>query len=249
MAEDADLFEGDYVTVQFRPFEADAEGTRLDDFQEWMDETGYELAELAMVGWINADLAFQGLLAAGPSSTAQTVIDATNQMTDYNADGLINPIDWTRQHDAAARRTPATTRGRNAPRWSRSTTTPSRRMPCRTSLAVLAGRQPGLVRARPQPPSTEPGLSTAYGPGRVGPRTSSGRCSRARRRDRLRPRRARLRPHLQDVGGLQPRLRRPGVRLRRAVLPGPERVGVGTAPALSCRCSWSRRSSGCCSSG
>ena len=98
--ENADLFEGDYVTVQFLPFEADAEGTPLDTFQEWMDETGGELAEQSMVGWINADLAFQGLLAAGPEFDRQSVVDATNQMTDYDADGLINPIDWTRQHAA-----------------------------------------------------------------------------------------------------------------------------------------------------
>ena len=99
--ENADLFEGDYVTVQFRPFEADAEGTPLDTFQEWMDETGGEPTEQSMVGWINADLAFQGLLAAGPEFDRQSVVDATNQMTDYDAGGLINPIDWTRQHAAA----------------------------------------------------------------------------------------------------------------------------------------------------
>src|SRR4029434_5742568 len=35
-----DLFEGDIVAVQFRPFEATAEGTALVDFQEWMDRQG-----------------------------------------------------------------------------------------------------------------------------------------------------------------------------------------------------------------
>jgi hypothetical protein len=106
--ENAELFEGDYVTVQFLPFEAEAEGTPLEDFQRWMEETGGELAEQSMVGWINADLAFQGLLAAGPEFDRQSVVDATNQITDYDAGGLINPIDWTRQHAAVVDGEPST---------------------------------------------------------------------------------------------------------------------------------------------
>jgi hypothetical protein len=73
-----------------------------------MDETGGELSEQSMVGWINADLAFQGLLAAGPEFDRQSVVDATNQMTDYDAGGLINPIDWTRQHAAVVDGDPST---------------------------------------------------------------------------------------------------------------------------------------------
>jgi hypothetical protein len=106
--ENADLFEGDYVTVQFLPFEADSEGTQLADFQEWMDQTGGEQSEQSMVGWINADLAFQGLLAAGPEFDRDKVVAATNQMTDYDAGGLINPIDWTRQHAAPLDGDPST---------------------------------------------------------------------------------------------------------------------------------------------
>jgi hypothetical protein len=104
----ADLFEGDYVIVQFLPFEADAKGTPLETFQKWMDETGGDPGEQAMVGWINADLAFQGLLAAGPEFDRESVVDATNQMTDYDAGGLINPIDWTRQHAAVVAGDPST---------------------------------------------------------------------------------------------------------------------------------------------
>jgi hypothetical protein len=61
-----------------------------------------------MVGWINADLAFQGLLAAGPEFDRQSVVDATNEMTDYDAGGLINPIDWSRQHAAVVDGDPST---------------------------------------------------------------------------------------------------------------------------------------------
>jgi hypothetical protein len=99
VAEAGPLFEGDIVSVQFRPFEADPGDSALADFLEWMEQTGSELSELAMVGWINADLAFKGLLAAGPEFDRASVVAATNRLTAYDADGLIAPIDWTRQHN------------------------------------------------------------------------------------------------------------------------------------------------------
>jgi Periplasmic binding protein len=98
VAENADLFEGDYVSVQFRPFEADAEGTALEDYLEWMDETGAEPTELGMAGWLNATLAFDGLLAAGPEFDRDKVTAATNSMTDFTAGGLIETVDWTKAH-------------------------------------------------------------------------------------------------------------------------------------------------------
>ena len=100
VAEAGELFEGDTVTVGFRPFEADPAGSGLADFLEWMEETGSEITEPAMVGWINADLAYQGLQAAGEDFDRQKVIDATNQLTEFTASGLIPPIDWSRQHTA-----------------------------------------------------------------------------------------------------------------------------------------------------
>ena len=66
IAESGDLFEGDVVSVQFRPLEASSEGNALADFQTWMDKQGSTPTELAMVGWINASLAFDGLLAEDP---------------------------------------------------------------------------------------------------------------------------------------------------------------------------------------
>ena len=96
--EAGDLFEGDYVTVQFRPFEADAEGTALEDYLHWMEETGSEPTELSMAGWINATLAFDGLLAAGPEFDRDKVTNATNSFTEFTAGGLIEPVDWTVAH-------------------------------------------------------------------------------------------------------------------------------------------------------
>jgi len=99
VSEAGDLFEGDIVGVAFRPFEADPGESQLSDFQEWMEETGSDITEIAMIGWINADLAYQGLVAAGPQFDRASVIAATNEMTDYTAGGLLPPIDWTRQHE------------------------------------------------------------------------------------------------------------------------------------------------------
>lgn len=64
-----------------------------------MEETGSEPSEQAMFGWLNADLASEGLVAAGDDLSRENVIAATNEMTDWSAGGLINPIDWTRQHE------------------------------------------------------------------------------------------------------------------------------------------------------
>ncbi|MGQ0832858.1 MAG: ABC transporter substrate-binding protein [Microthrixaceae bacterium] len=92
------IFEGDFVTVQFIPFEADTSGTALSDFLTWMGKQGSEPSELAMVGWINATLAYEGLLAAGPNFDRDKVTAATNALTDFTAGGLIEPIDWTEAH-------------------------------------------------------------------------------------------------------------------------------------------------------
>lgn len=100
VAEADPLFEGDFIGAQFRPFEADSAGSNLDAYHEWMANTGADETELAMVGWLNADEAVTGLQLAGQDFTRQKVIDALNQVTDYTAGGLIQPIDWTRQHQS-----------------------------------------------------------------------------------------------------------------------------------------------------
>jgi branched-chain amino acid transport system substrate-binding protein len=102
------LFNGDVVAVRFRPFEADAGRSGLADFQEWMKKSGSKFSELAYVGWINADLAYQGLIAAGPSFDRASVVAATNKLTAFTAGGLINPIDWSRQHTLPTEADPLT---------------------------------------------------------------------------------------------------------------------------------------------
>ena len=101
-----ELFEGDYFGVGFQPFEGDSESQAL--FQKWMDETGSEVKEISVVGWINAHLLHQGLLAAGPEFSREKVIAGINEIEDYTADGLTPPIDWGRQHEPPTEDDPKT---------------------------------------------------------------------------------------------------------------------------------------------
>ena len=100
VAEAGSLFDGDFVVVGFAPFESRGVPA-VAEFLEWVDAQGGQVAEQTMFGWINADLFVQGLKAAGPEFNRESLIEATNTMlTDYSADGLVNPIDWSRQHDS-----------------------------------------------------------------------------------------------------------------------------------------------------
>ena len=96
VAANAEIFEGDLVIPQFTAFEADFESELLDTYFEYIDpETAPE--ELAMTGFLNAHLAFLGLLAAGPEFDQATTIAAIRSIEDYTADGMSNAIDWGRQ--------------------------------------------------------------------------------------------------------------------------------------------------------
>lgn len=112
VADAGSLFEGDVIAVQFLPFEADAEGTALDDFLEWIVRQGAEPSELAMVGWLNASLAFEGLLAAGPEFDRDKVTAATNALTEFTAGGLLEPIDWSQAHTPYTQATRSVDTGR-----------------------------------------------------------------------------------------------------------------------------------------
>jgi hypothetical protein len=47
-------------------------------------------------------------VAAGENFDRASVIEATNQMTEYTADGLVNAVDWSRQHQAPTQDDPTT---------------------------------------------------------------------------------------------------------------------------------------------
>lgn len=97
----ADLLEGSLLSVRYRPFEADAGDSMLDTMEEWLEKSGAQMNDYAIQGWMGADLAITGLLEAGPQFDQVSVVEATNQLTDYDAGGLLFPaVDWTTAHDA-----------------------------------------------------------------------------------------------------------------------------------------------------
>jgi hypothetical protein len=98
MAEYGDLFEGSYVRTRFAPFEWKPESEGMKLFNKWMDKTGKTKRELAMVGWIDADMFVEGLRRAGPNFTRQKVVNELNKLTDYDAKGILPGLDWTIQH-------------------------------------------------------------------------------------------------------------------------------------------------------
>jgi ABC-type branched-subunit amino acid transport system substrate-binding protein len=95
--ENADLFEGDVVTVPFVPFEAEIDSETQRKFVEYTDKLGIKAEELTMDGWISADEFFTGLLGAGPNFTQAAVKDALRAITDYSAGGLIAPQNLSTQ--------------------------------------------------------------------------------------------------------------------------------------------------------
>jgi ABC-type branched-subunit amino acid transport system substrate-binding protein len=96
MDEYGDLLEGSYVLVDFSPIELDdsLKPPGLENYEEWIERSGGVVSENSIVGWLNADLFVTGLREAGPDFDRQKVVDAINSMTDYTADGMLDPVNW-----------------------------------------------------------------------------------------------------------------------------------------------------------
>lgn len=97
VAADAELFEGDIVLTTFTPLEAEIDSEVQEAFFTWTDRLGLDRLEFTMIGFINADLAFTGLLEAGPEFDRAAVVDAIRSLDNYSADNMIVPIDWSEQ--------------------------------------------------------------------------------------------------------------------------------------------------------
>ena len=65
------------------------------EFLNAMKARDIEPSEHSQAGWINAALLVEGIKAAGPDFTQQSVIDSINKITDFTADGMLPPIDWS----------------------------------------------------------------------------------------------------------------------------------------------------------
>ena len=95
-----DLFEGSYVLTQFAPFEFEPQPQGIQDYLQWLDETGGTVGELSLAGWLSAAQFVTGLRAAGPDFTQQKVTDGLNSVTDFTGDGILPGTDWTVAHEA-----------------------------------------------------------------------------------------------------------------------------------------------------
>jgi ABC-type branched-subunit amino acid transport system substrate-binding protein len=98
MKANGDYFEGDYVLPAFLAFETQPQPPEMQKFFEWMKKDNRKVVELSMHGWIAANQFVTGLKLAGPEFNRDKVIQALNGVTDFTANGLLAPIDWTKDH-------------------------------------------------------------------------------------------------------------------------------------------------------
>lgn len=97
----ADLLEGDILSIRYRPIEADPGDSQVETMVEWLEKSGVQMNDYAIQGWLGADMAIAALLEAGPQFDQAGVIEAFNQVTDYDGGGMLQPaVDWTTAHDA-----------------------------------------------------------------------------------------------------------------------------------------------------
>ena len=94
----ASVADGNYLYTLFTPFESVSKPEGLKLYEKWIKRSGGKRTENSLYGWLNADLFATGLKAAGPDFTCQKVIDAVNQLKDYDAGGILPGVDWTKAH-------------------------------------------------------------------------------------------------------------------------------------------------------
>jgi hypothetical protein len=98
IAKNAQVANASYVFTEFAPFESNPQPPGLKLYLTWIKKSGGARTENSVYGWLNADLFVTGLKAAGCDFTRQKLVDAINQLKDYNANGFIGPVNWTTAH-------------------------------------------------------------------------------------------------------------------------------------------------------
>jgi len=101
----ADEMQGVYFGLQHVPFESIASSPEMQLYAKELDASypNEALGEESLYGWEMAELFVDGLKRIGPNVTRKRLIDSLNQITDFTANGLVPPIDWTIQHTHAGR--------------------------------------------------------------------------------------------------------------------------------------------------
>ncbi|WP_322748029.1 MULTISPECIES: ABC transporter substrate-binding protein [unclassified Frankia] len=84
---------GTYLFVNVAPFEENlpVHRTFIDAMAAYAPQTQPPTRQVALTGWISADMLLRGLQAAGPCPTRQSFITHLRNVHDYAADGLVSP--------------------------------------------------------------------------------------------------------------------------------------------------------------
>ncbi|MET0909335.1 MAG: ABC transporter substrate-binding protein [Ilumatobacteraceae bacterium] len=98
----ADLLEGDIMSVAYRPFEADPGSSNIEVMLAAFEASGVQVNDYAIQGWLGAQLAAEGIIAAGPQFDRASVVAATNSFTDWTNKGMTQTVDWSTAHNAPA---------------------------------------------------------------------------------------------------------------------------------------------------
>ena len=112
-------FEDDFIKNNASVLEGSIEGIRIRPkiatptkgrkaFDDWTKKEGIDVKYVTQHGWGAADLMFQGLQKAGAPFTQQSLMDATNSIKHWTADGFFAPVDIGRQHVGQAPNDPRT---------------------------------------------------------------------------------------------------------------------------------------------
>ncbi|MGH9013906.1 MAG: ABC transporter substrate-binding protein [Acidimicrobiia bacterium] len=92
--------EGFFFGAAFVPFETPDPPEGMQEYLAAMEERDKTPSEQGLAGWINATLFVEGLKAAGEDFTQKKVVDAINEMTDFTANGIVGPQNWSKLHSA-----------------------------------------------------------------------------------------------------------------------------------------------------
>ncbi|WP_131747291.1 ABC transporter substrate-binding protein [Frankia sp. Cppng1_Ct_nod] len=95
---------GTYLFVNVAPFEQHlpTHQTFIDAMAAYAPQTQPPTRQIALTGWISADMFLRGLQEAGPCPTRQSFITKLHDVHDYTADGLVAPpVDLSKYRDVA----------------------------------------------------------------------------------------------------------------------------------------------------
>ncbi|MGQ0824242.1 MAG: ABC transporter substrate-binding protein [Actinomycetota bacterium] len=103
LAEYGDLMENVYFILQHLPFESAEDSPGMQEYLTEFPRLSPDgtIGNQSLIGWVNAKLFVDGLDAVGPDLTRENLVETINtEFTDWDADGIMWPLDWSVQHTA-----------------------------------------------------------------------------------------------------------------------------------------------------